>query len=326
MVSVRHLLSVLALALVATTVATLPLAAFAQPITIRVGHGSAVEEQVWLMKARPDITPNQGKVYNLELTLFRGTDTRFQAFEAGQLDIATASGHSAIFAASQGLKFKAVASVSRESAKGFVTQFMVLDSSPIKSVKDLKGKTVGNNAARSSIELWERVALEKAGLNPNRDVNWAIVPFPSQGEAVRAGKLDVGAFPQPFAANEMQRGGMRTLFTSKDANPNDEELILLIANENFALKNPAVLRAFLSDLVAATILSCQRAPRQGRPCWTETGAYRLRSIWYAGQCPRSDCRIDVEALRHMRDDLLKSGFATKSIDPASFVDLSFLPK
>jgi len=28
----------------------------------------------------------------------------------------------------------------------------------------------------------------------------------------------------------------------------------------------------------------------------------------------------------MRDDLLKYGFATKSIDPASFVDLSFLPK
>ena len=94
MVSVRPLPS--PLALVATTVAALPSAAFAQPLTIRVGHGSAVEEQVWLMKAKPDITPNQGKVYNLELTLFRGTDTRFQAFEAGQLDIATASGHSAI--------------------------------------------------------------------------------------------------------------------------------------------------------------------------------------------------------------------------------------
>ena len=326
MISVRPLLSVLAL--VATAVAALPPAAFAQPVTIRVGHGSAVEEQLWLMKAKPDVTPNQGKVYNLEFTLFRGTDTRFQAFEAGQLDIATASGHSAIFAASQGLKFKAVASVSRESAKGFVTQFMVLDSSPIRSVKDLKGKTVGNNAARSSIELWERVALEKAGLNPNRDVNWAIVPFPSQGEAVRSGKLDVGAFPQPFAANEMKRGGMRTLFTSKDANPNDEELMLLLASESFAAKNPAVLRAFLSDLVAATKYYLANE-RQAKQALLDAKMVRIPAeifLTMPDNVRAADCRIDVEALRHMRDDLLKYGFATKSIDPASFVDLSFLPK
>ena len=326
MVSVRPLLS--ALAFVATAVAALPPAAFAQPVTIRVGHGSAVEEQVWLMKAKPAVTPNQGKVYKLEFTLFRGTDTRFQAFEAGQLDIATASGHSVIFAASQGIKFKAVASVSRESAKGFVTQFMVLDSSPIRSVKDLKGKTVGNNAARSSIELWERVALEKAGLNPNRDVNWAIVPFPSQGEAVRSGKLDVGAFPQPFAANEIKRGGMRTLFTSKDANPNDEELMLLLASESFAAKNPAVLRAFLSDLVAATKYYLANE-REAKQALLDSKMVRIPAEIFLSMPDNTrtaDCRIDVEALRHMRDDLLKSGFATKSIDPASFVDLSFLPK
>jgi len=326
MVSVRPLL--FALAFVAAAVAALPPAAFAQPVTIRVGHGSAVEEQVWLMKAKPEVTPNQGKIYNLEFTLFRGTDTRYQAFEAGQLDIATASGHSVIFAASQGMKFKAVASVSRESAKGFVTQFMVLDSSPIRSVKDLKGKTVGNNAARSSIELWERVALEKAGLNPNRDVNWAIVPFPSQGEAVRSGKLDVGAFPQPFAANEIKRGGMRTLFTSKDANPNDEELMLLLASESFAAKNPAVLRAFLSDLVAATKYYLANE-REAKQALLDSKMVRIPAEIFLSMpdnARASDCRIDVEALRHMRDDLLKSGFATKSVDPASFVDLSFLPK
>jgi hypothetical protein len=39
-----------------------------------------------------------------------------------------------------------------------------------------------------------------------------------------------------------------------------------------------------------------------------------------------DCRIDVGALRHMRDDLIKYGFAKNKIDPASFVDLSYLPK
>ena len=60
-------------------------------VNIRVGHGSAAEETLWLMKADPKVTPGQGKAYKLEYTLFRGTDKRFQAFEAGELDIATGS-------------------------------------------------------------------------------------------------------------------------------------------------------------------------------------------------------------------------------------------
>ena len=32
-----------------------------EPTLIRFGRGFAAEEQVWLMSARPDLTPNQGK-------------------------------------------------------------------------------------------------------------------------------------------------------------------------------------------------------------------------------------------------------------------------
>ena len=126
----------------------------------------------------------------------------------------------------------------------------------------------------------------------------------------------------------MKRGGMRTLFTSKDANPNDEELILLVANEGFAAKNPAVLRAFLSDLVAATKYYLANE-RQAKQALLDAKMVRIPAeifLTMPDNVRAADCRIDVEALRHMRDDLLKYGFATKSIDPASFVDLSFLPK
>jgi ABC-type nitrate/sulfonate/bicarbonate transport system substrate-binding protein len=325
-ISPHRLLASIAVA--ATALIALPSASLAQPVTIRVGHGSAAEEQLWLMKAKPDITPNQGKLYNLEFTLFRGGDTRYQAFEAGQLDMATGSGHSAIFAASQGMKFKVVAGLSRESSKGFVTQYMVLDGSPIKSIKDLKGKTIGNNAARSSIELWQRIALEKAGLNPNRDVNWAVVPFPSQGEAVRSGKLDLGAFPEPFATNEMRKGGMRTLFTSKDANPYDEDLMNIMVTEAFAAERPAVLRAFLADLVAATKYYLANE-RQAKQALLDSKLVMMPpEVFFnvKAYARTADCRVDVENLRRMQEDLLKHNFQKKRIDPASFVDLSFLPR
>jgi len=223
---VKLIKSVLRAAAIAGALHFAASSAMAEPVNIRVGHGSAAEETLWLMKAAPSVTPNQGKTYKMEFTQFRGSDKRFQAFEVGELDIATGSAHSVMMAASQGVKFKVVATLSREGSKGFATKYMVRGDSPIKSITDIKGKTVGINAARSSIEIWARLALEKKGLDTKRDVTWAVLPFSSQGEAVRAGKLDVGAFPQPFAAFEEKRGGMRTVFTSQDGIARDEDLML----------------------------------------------------------------------------------------------------
>src|SRR5580704_8765540 len=64
------------------------------PVTIRIGHGFSSEEQLWLMKAMPQVATNVGKVYNLAFTAFRSSETRFKAFEAGQLDAGTASAYS----------------------------------------------------------------------------------------------------------------------------------------------------------------------------------------------------------------------------------------
>ncbi len=302
--------------------------AAAEAVKIRVGHGAAVEEQLWLMKAKPDVTPNQGKVYTLDFQLFRGTDQRFKAVEAKELDVFTSSGSSAIVAYSQGLKFKAVASVSMESTKGFVTQYVVLADSPVKTVADLKGKTIGNNAARSSIELWARMALAKHGLNPDRDVSWAIVPFPAQGEALRSKKLDVAALPQPFFAAEMAKGGVRTLFTSKEGMPFDEELILLLVTEDFAAKQPAVLRAFMADYVAATKFYVEK-PKEARKALIDAKLVRVPEQLYIDMNDNyrtPTARIDIDALNKAQDVMVAQGHQKTKIDPATFIDMSWLPK
>ena len=43
----------------------------AEPPLIRLGHGFAAEEQLWVMGARPDLTPNQGKKYRLKFFQFQ---------------------------------------------------------------------------------------------------------------------------------------------------------------------------------------------------------------------------------------------------------------
>ena len=311
-----------------STVLLCATAAFSQPVNIRVGHGSAAEETLWLMKAAPALTPSQGKIYDLEFTLFRGSDKRFQAFEAGELDIATGSAHSVMMAAAQGAKFKVVASLSREGAKGFSTKYMVREDSSVKSIADLKGKTIGINGARSSAEIWARLALEKKGLDTKRDVTWATLPFPSQGEAVRAGKLDVGAFPQPFAAFEEKRGGMRTVFTSLDGIPRDEDLMLLMVSEKFAAQHAPVLRAFLADLVQATNAYVKK-PIESRQSLIDAKLVGIPAETFLTMKDYErtlDAKVDTESLSSMVAELTKFGFITKKVDVAAIVDNGYLPK
>src|SRR5258707_3540750 len=132
-------------------------AALAQePTLIRFGRGFAAEEQVWLMTARPDLTPNQGKKYALKQILFQANPERFQAYLAGELDAGTAPGLSVIFARAQGVDIKVVASISQEAAgqQYFSTVYMVKDDGPIKSVQDLKGGTVGVVGYKTATDLW----------------------------------------------------------------------------------------------------------------------------------------------------------------------------
>lgn len=302
--------------------------AVAEPMMLRIGHGTAAEEQLWLMQAMPEIAPNLGTVYNIELTRFPGTDRRFQAFQGGALDFATASANSAIFAASEGVDMQIVASLSRESNEGFFTRYYVLEDSDIQTVADLRGRTIGINGFNSSIHLWAIKALEDAGLNPDRDVNFAVIRFPAQGEALRGGTVDVGAFPQPFAHIEAEQGGVRLLFTSKDAVPFDEELMLLLASPALLEEYPDVARAFLSDLVNATRFY-EENPEAARTALVENGISMIPLQFYLGMedyFRDPDARVDVEALEAMQDMQIEIGWQRQRVDIPSIVNMDFLPQ
>jgi ABC-type nitrate/sulfonate/bicarbonate transport system substrate-binding protein len=314
--------------LLALSIAVAVASAAAEPVKIRLGQGPASEEPLWLMKLKPELTPNQGKAYTLEFQVFRGTDMRFKAYEAGELDLFTGTASANLQAWSSGLKFKAVASLSRETEKGFVTQFAVLADSPIKSIRDLKGKVIGNTGARSSTELWLRLSLIKEGLDPDRDVSIVVVPFPTQGGALRAKKLDLAALVQPFYADELAKGGVRTLFTSKHSLPYDEELLNLLASEKFTSAHPEALRAFLKDFVAATkhYLANRDAIKK---LFLESKTVRIPPEIYLAMQDYyfvPDGRIDIDAYRRTQDAMVAQGFQKTKIDPAQFIDLSFLPR
>ena len=207
----------------------------AQPVVFRLGYGGAAEEPMWLLVAKPDLARNYGKAYTLDATRFTSSDKRAQAFEAGAIDLSAGSANGVIFAAAEGVKATFIASISRESSRGFSTGYYVKESSPIRSVTDLRGKTVGINGFSTSGHLWLKAALDRHGL-AETDVKITPVPFSAMQESLDAGKIDIGQFPQPFAALAEKQMKVRKIFDAKYGIPFEEELTVLVGKDAFLKK------------------------------------------------------------------------------------------
>lgn len=319
-----------AVVVVLAGVAMAPFLATAAPVEIRLGHGFAAEEQFWLMKARPDLTPSQGKVYTLRYIPFRGNTDRFNAFLAGQIDGGTVTGFTAIFARSEGVPLKIVASICRESLKGFRTPFLVMADSGIQRVSDLRGKTIGIVDFKSATELWAREALRKEGIDPDRDAKLVVVAFPAQGNALRTKKIDAGVFPQPFYAAEIGKGGVRAIFDSKYAIPFDEELMQIFFSEKFLREHRKIVEAFLSDYLLVNRfyiehnLEARRALLDAKMVRTPEKIYLEMADWYR----TPDARVDLESLAKLQEMIIANGWLEKGkrINVRELVDLSYLPR
>jgi len=298
---------------------------------IRLGRGFAAEEQVWLMSARPDLAPNQGKRYQLKQILFQANPERFQAFLAGELDAGTAPGLAVIFARAQGMDMKIVASVCLE-AKGekyFTTTYMVKDSGPIKSVKDLKGGTIAVVGIKTATDLWARAGLINAGLVPDKDTKVVPMAFPVIGDAVRTDKVSAGTFVEPFYSAERAKGGLRTLFTAVDAVGYDHELLDIFFGEKFLKQHPDAVRAFLADYVAVTkyyLSNMEQAKRDLHKAGfvkTPIDIYLKNADWKRDP----NARVDVESLKKLATFMHeKLQWLDKPVNVDSMVDQSYLPR
>src|SRR5437660_12172830 len=134
------------IALVVAAAATLLASAEASRVqqTIRVGWTIPAEESKYWMMRRPAEFPDLGKTYNIEWTQFQGTAPMTQALAAGALDCATQAPLSLSNGVVGGnLKAYIVAQHVFEKPGGFSVYWAAKEDSPIKTIADLKDKTVG---------------------------------------------------------------------------------------------------------------------------------------------------------------------------------------
>src|SRR6201989_3003942 len=189
--------------------------------TIRVGWTIPAEESKYWMMKRPQEFPDLGKTYNIEWTQFQGTAPMTQALAAGALDCAT----QAPLALANGvvggnLKAYVVAQHVFEKPGGFSVYWAVKDDSPIKTIADLKGKTIGINVIGGGTQGPFNMLLKQNGVDPAKDIKLVELGFAVSEDALRQGRVDAGKMNHPFAARAEAKGGTRKLFPLSQATPN----------------------------------------------------------------------------------------------------------
>jgi ABC-type nitrate/sulfonate/bicarbonate transport system substrate-binding protein len=226
---------------------------------------------------------------------------------------------------------KIVASVCMEAAGGqyFSTTYMVKDDGPIKSIKDLKGGTIGVVGIKTATDLWARAGLINAGLAPDKDTKVVPMAFPVIGDAVRTGKVSAGTFVEPFYSAELAKGGLRKLFTAVDAVGYDHELLDIFFGEKFLKANPEAVRAFLADYVAVTkyyLANTEQAKRDLHKAGfvrTPIDIYLKNADWKRDP----DARVNVESLKKLSVFMLdKLQWLEKPVNVDGMVDQSYLPR
>jgi ABC-type nitrate/sulfonate/bicarbonate transport system substrate-binding protein len=302
-------------------------ASAADPPSIRIGYGSAAEEQLYLLLAKPDLGKNYGKAYKLESSRFQSSTQRAQAFEADAIDLASSGAVGVLFAAAEGVAGKIIASLVRESPRGFATSFYVKADSPIRAVPDAKGKVVGINGFSTDGQLWLKTALERHNLSDS-DVTITPVPFPAMAESLKSGKIDVGEFPQPFADMLEKEQKVRKLFDSQYGMPFEQELILLLGKDAFLKQNATAIRGFLEDLQGSTRFYLER-PGEARQIILDSRTVRVSPDIYLNMKDYyrdPTLRPDAAALERVQDTMIRTGFTRKRADIPAMMDLTYLPQ
>jgi ABC-type nitrate/sulfonate/bicarbonate transport system substrate-binding protein len=165
-------------------------------------------------------------------------------------------GHSApstAFAAmSQGVPITIIAGLgfgTGDAQAGYLTS---LGSSGIKTLADLKGKTVAVTAIGSSYDFYLRAALKRIGLNPATDVHIVPVPYPQMQGALQQHTVDAALM---LAVDRAQLGAKAPVnviaTTGQLADAPVEITGVVVARNDWLAQNRQTAVDFLTGLVKA---------------------------------------------------------------------------
>lgn len=209
----------------------------------------------------------------------------------------------------------------------FATIFWITrPDSPVKSMKDLKGKKLGYSRPGSVSQTYGFTALRALGLEPDKDVQ--LVPAggaPDQLAAVKGGVIDAGWLTDPLLTQELLKKEVRILASSNEFIPVWSES-MIATTVDYARSNTEVLAAYL------------RAHEKAM-AYIKSSSEKAAEIWAKGQgvspevakaavknypIEKFTSRVNPAILKAVTDDMLANKQIRDAPDWKKIVDQSFL--
>ncbi|MBI2989016.1 MAG: ABC transporter substrate-binding protein [Deltaproteobacteria bacterium] len=245
-----------------------------------------------------------------------------QVTVAGEVEVGSFNGSSAIAAAMQGADIKIIGATVNKMI------FSIYARPEIKTAEGLKGKKLGVTRFGSSTDISARYALRKHNLQPEKDV--AILQMGAISSimgGLQGGSIDAGVVSPPtlFAVDKL---GFRELINITDmdlAFPNPA----LIVQGGILRNKPEVIdrfmRAYTRGIHRArtdketTMKTIARYSKVEDPFFVQK-AYDL----YIGKVLEKAPYINMAGMQNALDDLVKTVPAVRNAKPEQFIDLRFL--
>ena len=206
--------------------------------------------------------------------------------------------------------------------------FQIWGAKELKSIQELKGKTIAASTPRAALDTATRVALKKNGLVPNRDVQILYVQtVPAILSSVLGGKTAAGTLSAPNTLKAKESGLNMLVDIGKLNIPAFQ--VAYGTTEKYLKNNPNTVYAFLKAIAEGVALS-RKDPAVAKKAIgkyakiedvpTIDGTYDAFAPYWA-----MNLAVRPEAIKAQFEYLDEKEFANaKNADPKDFYDNSFV--
>lgn len=184
----------------------------------------------------------------LDVTLqpISGGPVGIQTTVAGEIDCSFANTIATVVAQTSGVP---VTMAVLSSALGDESNLIVVrEDSPIQSIEDLDGATIGVNTTNNIGDVAFYNLLDDKGIDI--DVQFVEVPFGEMIDGVQGGSLDATHVPEPFRSAALA-AGLRQVADLTEQPNEDLPAAAFVCGDQFVQENPNTTRAFVEALYAA---------------------------------------------------------------------------
>jgi sulfonate transport system substrate-binding protein len=285
-------------------------------VTLKVGDQKGGSKALLTAAGLLDDVP-----YKIEWATFTSGPPLLEAVSAGGVDIGRVGNTPPIFAAAANAKIAAVSS-SQGSVEG--DTILVQSDSPLKSVKDLRGKTIGV-AKGSSAHGQVLLTLRKAGLT-TKDVKLSFLQPADAYGAFNQHQIDAWAVWDPYTAQAKLESDARVL---ADGQGTANGYTFLVAGTT-SLSDPGVnsaIRDYVLRHAKAERWSVDHREEWAQAWAKETGlSIEVTRAATAGG-PDAPVPLDDEVVKseqELADAFTEDGMLPGRVDFAKFVDRRFV--